>query len=156
MRRTGLAAAFALLAASPALAAPATAPRVTLEAVHVRLLYSVAGGLSEDMAGDNGFNTGNAITGAGPNDDPADDALVSASLTTDVDELNMSTPLSIVVRDSRRRLIASRTFREVFFKRGKATAYLFLPDSTCDGAITVTATVGHQTKTASVEMHCGE
>lgn len=149
-----LLAAALILAATPAAAAAATPP-VTIDAVRVQLLYSQSGQPSVDLAGPQGFSTWNAIIGEGGAAGPADDVLVSVRLSTSADELNLSTPLVVTARTGGKTL-ATRTFRTLFFKGGKATAWLFLPNATCAGKVAVTATLGARTKTSSVEMACGE
>ena len=145
---------LAVVAAAPAWAAP-PAP-ATIEHIGAQLLYSGAGTLSRDIAPPATFSGWNTVIGEGDAKGSATDVLVSVVLTTAGDELNVDTPLVVSARTAAGKVLGQRQFSNILIDRGKVVEFLLLPNVTCAGKVTITATLGRQTRSAALALDCGE
>ena len=136
-------------------AAP-SAPQPRIVAVEARLLLANSGRLSDNVLSPEGYyGTWNSIIA----DDPANDSLIVVKIGTTPqlgDEAFVKGPLTITAR-SGRKLLGRRRFPSFLIPaRGTAAQALFLSDIGCAGHVVVTATLGNQTRTAKLDMMCGE
>ena len=155
----GLLTPLAFLTPTSLLAAPPE-PKVTIEAIRARFLYERSGTLSDDLVSAKTFLIWNTVSGAGDAVEPASDLLVSVVLRAGDGESLAHGRLVLTVRSGshagRGKILARRTFREMLLTHGTVVESLFLPDSTCDGPITIEASYGAQRRTAAIELACGE
>jgi hypothetical protein len=153
-RLAGLAATIAI-ALAPGAACAAEAP-VKLDRITIHLLYAASGTLSRNIAPPARFDAWNTIIGEGGSGGPADDMLVEVHVSSTEAEQTMDRPLAVVVRNAKGAVMAQRTLRSLLLERHQATAFLFLPNSTCAGRITVQATLAGKTLKTALNMACGE
>lgn len=143
---------------------PASVADIEMSDVQARLFYSETGRFSDDiLARKKAFTFWNTIIGAGDAEENADDLLVSVSLsagkfgTPEDNEQNIDGPLTIKATDARGKVLGSRTFKNMLTGVGGSTTLpLWLNDVTCAGRVTVEARFAGKTKTAVLEMDCGE
>jgi hypothetical protein len=145
---------FLACAAAPALAA--TPPPVAIAHIGAQLLYSNSGALSRDIAPLATFSGWNTVIGEGDAKGSATDVLVTVTLTTPSDELNVDSPLILSARSAAGKVLAQRKISNILIDNGKAFEFLLLPDATCAGKVTITATLGQQTHSAALALDCGE
>ena len=146
------------------LAQPADPEGISLGDIEARLFYKETGRLSEDiLSRREEFIFHNTIIGEGSAEEAADDLLISVEMSAgkfgsaEQNHRYLETPVTIVARDSRGRILGQRTHGSVLTSyRGSEHKVLWLNDATCAGDVTITATFGRQTKTATLPMHCGE
>lgn len=153
-RHLAAALAFVCLGATPALADPPAA--VTIDHIGAQLLYEGNGGLSGDIAPPATFSGWNTVIGEGDAKGPATDVLVSVTLRTASEQVSLDAPVSVSARAAGGRVLAQRRFSHVLIDRGKAVLFLLLPDATCAGKVTISATLGQQTRNATLALDCGE
>jgi hypothetical protein len=153
-RRLAIALSFVWLAAAPALADPP--PAVTIDHIGAQLLYASTGAPSGDIAPPAKFSGWNTVIGEGDAKGPATDVLVSITLKTASQQMNLDTPLAVSARTAAGKVLAQRTFGHVLIDRGKAVVFLLLPDATCAGKVTITAALGRQTRSSTLALDCGE
>jgi hypothetical protein len=154
-RLVGKAALFAALLVGPA-PTHAADPPATLDSITIHLLYAMTGTLSRNIGSPESFAGWNTIIGEGASGGPADDMLVEVHVTSSQAEANMERPLVVVVRNGKGAVMARRTFKSLLLEDHKATAFVFLPNSTCAGHVTVQATLAGKTVKSSVDLNCGE
>jgi len=154
LRRSAAAFAFACLTYAPALADPS--PAVTIDHIGAQLLYASTGALSADIAPPAKFSGWNTVIGEGDAKGPATDVLISVTLKTAGEQMNLDSPVSVSARSGAGKVLAQRTFGHVLVDRGKAVLFLLLPDATCAGKVTITAALGRQTRSATLALDCGE
>lgn len=134
----------------------AAAAPVTLGEIRMHLFYAETGRLSRDISPPNEFAGWNTIIGEGSAEENANDLLVVVELRTR-GEQNFTTPLSVVARDRRGRVLGQRRFAGgLTGENGRAYQALYLADAGCAGPITVTATIGRQTRRETLALNCGE
>src|SRR5580693_1668884 len=117
----------------------ATPPPVAIEHIGAQLLYSGSGTLSRDIAPPAKFSGWNTVIGEGDAKGPATDVLISVTLKTAGEQMNLDSPVSVSARSGAGKVLAQRTFGHVLVDRGKAVLFLLLPDATCAGKVTITA-----------------
>jgi hypothetical protein len=125
-------------------------------AVEARLFLANSGRLSENVLSTEGYyGTWNAII----SDEPTNDALIVVKVGTTPqpgDEAFVKGPLTITAR-SGRKLLGQRRFASFLIPtRGTTAQALYLSNIGCAGHVVVTATLGKQTRTAKLDMICGE
>jgi hypothetical protein len=145
---------LACAAAAPAWAA--TPQPVAIAHIGARLLYSNSGALSRDIAPPATFSGWNTIIGEGDAGGSASDVLVTVTLTSSTNQLNVETPLFISARSAAGKVLAQRKITNILIDNGKAFEFLLLADATCAGKVTITATLGQQTRSAALALDCGE
>ena len=138
------------------LTAPAYAQQVGRIRAH--LVYEETGRLSEDLIARPDFAAWNTVIGSGEAEEPANDVLVLVEVVAaGGGEESISTPLEIVARGENGRVLARRRAGDLFTsEEGRVWRPLWLPDSTCEGRMTITATLGRSTRTAELNLGCGE
>jgi hypothetical protein len=149
----------ALLVALAAGAAPAwadPAPPVAISHIGAQLLYSNSGALSQDIAPPAKFSGWNTIIGEGDAGGAASDVLVTVTLTSPVTQLSVATPLLVSARSAAGKVLAQRKIGNILIDNGKTFEFVLLPDATCAGKVTITATLGQQSRTAALALDCGE
>lgn len=151
-----LAAALFLASIAVAPAGAATPPPVAIAHIGAQLLYSNSGALSRDIAPPATFSGWNTVIGEGDAKGSATDVLVTVTLTTPSDELNVDSPLTLNARSAAGKVLAQRKISNILIDNGKAFEFLLLPDATCAGKVTITATLGQQTRSAALALDCGE
>jgi len=134
----------------------ATPPPVAIAHVGAQLLYSNSGALSRDIAPPAKFSGWNTIIGEGDAGGAASDVLVTVTLTSPSSQLPVATPLLISARSAAGKVLAQRKITNILIDNGKAFEFLLLPDATCAGKVTITATLGQQTRSAALALDCGE
>lgn len=135
-------------------APPAPQPRIV--AVEARLFLANSGRLSENVLSAEGYyGTWNAII----SDEPTNDALIVVKVGTTPqlgEESFVKGPLTITAR-SGRKLLGQRRFASFLVPARATTAQaLYLSNIGCAGHVVVTAILGNQTRTAKLDMMCGE
>ena len=65
-------------------------------------------------------------------------------------------PLTVGARTAAGKVLAQRQFSNILIDRGKVVEFLLLPNVTCAGKVTITATLGRQTRSATLALDCGE
>jgi hypothetical protein len=151
-----LATALFLAAAAAAAAWGATPEPVAIAHIGAQLLYSNSGALSRDIAPPATFSGWNTVIGEGDAKGSATDVLVSVALTSPTNQLNVETPLFISARSAAGKVLAQRKITNILIDNGKAFEFLLLPDATCAGKVTITATLGQQSRSAALALDCGE
>ena len=149
---------FVLTAAALVLL-PAAAHAQQVGQIRAHLVYEETGRLSEDLVARPDFAAWNTIIGSGEAEEPANDVLVLVEVVSaSGGEDNIATPLEIVARGEDGRVLGRRRFRDSLFttEPGRVWKPLWLPDSTCEGRMTITATLGRSTRTAELNLGCGE
>ena len=146
-----------MLAGILAVAAQAVAPApVELGDIRMHLFYKETGRLSDDVSPPRNFAAWNTPIGGGEAEEPATDLLVVAEIRTDGQQ-NVRMPLRVTARNARGRVLGDRRLTEMLTSEtGRAYFPLWLRDTGCAGIITVTATLGGQSKTETLTLHCGE
>ncbi|MCC3244361.1 hypothetical protein LG047_03315 [Methylocystis sp. WRRC1] len=127
-----------------------------ISGVEARLFYEGTGILSDNIASPAPFNGWNTMIGEGDAKQPANDLIVTVSLTSTPAEANVKGPLIISVVNEKGRTIASRKFKSLFFKDGKAVKALYLRDAACIGKVTLKARLGAQERIGNIELNCGD
>jgi hypothetical protein len=149
--------AVALILAAAAAPAWADPPQpVAIAHLGAQLLYSNSGALSRDIAPPAKFSGWNTIIGEGDAGGAASDVLVTVTLTSPAGQLNVATPLLVSARSATGKVLAQRKITNILIDNGKAFEFVLLPDATCAGKVTITATLGQQTRTAALALDCGE
>jgi hypothetical protein len=149
--------AVALILAAAAASARADPPQpVAIAHLGAQLLYSNSGALSRDIAPPAKFSGWNTIIGEGDAGGSASDVLVTVTLTSPAGQLNVDTPLLVSARSAAGKVLAQRKITNILIDNGKAFEFVLLPDATCAGKVTITATLGQQTRNAVLALDCGE
>ena len=142
----------ALLAAAQA-AAPVP---VTIGDIRMHLFYEERGRLSDDVSPPRDFSAWNTTIGGGEAEEPANDLLIVTELITQ-GEQNVLTPLRVVARGERGRVLAERRYENMLTSEaGRVYLPLWIRDAGCAGIITVTATFRDQSKSETLSLNCGE
>jgi hypothetical protein len=152
-------AAAILFCGAPAVGAQkqgAQSVQVKIEAVQARFFYETTGVLSDNIAPPASFSAFNSMIGEGDAKQPANDLIVTVVLSADRKDVNADTPLSVVVKGKQGRIIAQRVFKDLFFKGDRLVKALFAPDAACLGHITIDAALGKESRTAAIDLDCGE
>lgn len=157
---------MSLAALIVALLAAQSSPTSTVELgdIEVRLFYKETGRLSEDILGrKKEFTFHNTIIGAGDAEESADDILVTVEMnagkfgTPEDNHQFIDSPVEIVARDRTGKVLGRRVHQTVLTSNeGVEHKVLWLNDVTCAGEVTITATFAGKSKTARLEMGCGE
>jgi hypothetical protein len=146
-----------MILAALALAAQAPhRPNAHLGEIRMHLFYLGTGQLSADVSPPHAFAGWNTVIGEGDSGGRADDLVVVAELRAD-GEAFVERPLSIVVRGWRGRVLGQRRVAATLISSaGRAYIPLWLSDVTCAGDVRVTVTYGAETRTETLQLHCGE
>jgi hypothetical protein len=152
-RTLGLLAAAALLGAGPTMAAE---PAIHLDHIEARLLYETSGQLSENVAPPSEFALWNSVIGEGSAREPASDVLVSVVLVSDAEQATGEGVLTILVRDAKGKVLATRRFDGLFINAHRAVRSVLVPDASCAGPVTIEATWAGRTKKTDIDFACGE
>lgn len=153
--KTIIVGAAGLLASSQA-ALAATDPDMHLDSMQIKLVYKGTGVLSQDIAS-GPFSAWNTVIGEGEAAEPADDMIAFVVVGSMGEQSFRETPVDVVATDAHGKILARRRFENVLTTdAGKASLPMFIPDSTCSGMVTVTATMGSERMAKSVAMACGE
>jgi hypothetical protein len=147
---------FALAVGAVLAGAAPPAPQPRIVGLEARLFLANSGRLSDNVLSSEGYyGTWNAII----DDDPANDALILVKIGTAPqlgEEAFVKGPLTITAR-SGRKLLGQRRFPNFLIPaRGTSAQALYLSDIGCAGHVLVTARLGSQTRTAKLDMICGE
>jgi hypothetical protein len=132
---------------------------VDLDRVEAHLFYKGTGRLSGDLLNRaEEFAGWNTIIGEGGAEEPADDLVVAARLTShDGTEKYVAGPVVLAVRNSKGKIVGSRTWRGVLVsKDGAVVLPLWLNDVGCAGDLRFTARYNGKTKTGHLALDCGE
>ena len=132
------------------------APVLHLDSIRVQLLYTSSGTLSQDVAPPADFSLFNTVIGEGSAAEPANDFLVGVLVTSPSDQANGTVPLVVTVKDAHGKVLARRTFNSLFVDGHRSVSSVFVPDSTCAGAVTIEAVMGAQKLKTSLDFACGE
>lgn len=148
-----------LVAASAAWLVGSAAQAATVERIRAHLVYEETGRLSADILSAPDFVAWDTIIGEGSAEEIANDLLVLVRVrgrgTGEAE--NIEEPLEIVAR-SGDRVLARRRFADSLLTAGDGTIWksLFLPDIGCADEVTISATIGRSTRTATLNLDCGE
>jgi len=151
---TRLAALTAILAGSLAAAPPTSDADFRVTDIRAQLLYEHSGRLSVDLTATPDFAIWNTVIGEGSAEEPADDMLVSAVISGP-DEANLTVPLTIIVRDAKGKVLASRMFTPLLAAKTYVRSVL-VRDAGCAGMIRMEARLGKSVHRENIEMACGE
>jgi hypothetical protein len=140
---------------TPGVEKPST---VRLDRVELQLFYLGTGRLSENILDKANFAGWNVVIGAGDAEEPADDVLVTASLSSvDGGEKFIDAPAEMTVRSSKGKVLGLRRWSHFLVpKGGHVTLPLWVKDATCAGDLMVTARYNGTVKTGRVALVCGE
>jgi hypothetical protein len=146
--------ALLLLGAAP----PNPQPRIV--AMEARLFLEPSGELSKNILDRNGvFDGWNTIIGEGSADRAARDVIVIVKVDfarPEAESEFIDGPLIVTARTGKK-LLAQRRFTSILVPYGGSAAQaLYLPEVGCAGTVKLTATLGKQTRTATLHMDCGE
>lgn len=145
-----------ILAALVLAAQAPTPPAAHLGEIRMHLFYAETGQLSPDISPPNAFAGWNTVIGGGDATGHADDLVVLAEVRTEGEQF-VERPLSIVARGARGRVLGQRRFASVLTSAaGRAYQALWLNNVTCAGDVQVTVTYGAETRTETLQLHCGE
>jgi hypothetical protein len=145
-----------ILAALALAAVPAAPPIAHLGEIRMHLFYTGTGQVSPDISPPYAFAGWNTAIGGGEAAGPADDLVVVAEVRADGEQY-VERPLTIVARGPRGRILGQRRFASLLTSdAGRAYLPLWLNDVTCAGDIRVTVTYGAETRTETLQLHCGE
>lgn len=122
--------------------------------IQVRFLYEQTGTLSVDLTADPKIALWNSIIGEGDAKENANDLLVTA-LVVGPGQHNIDTPLIITVRDSKGKLLKTRTIPGMMVETKTYRGFI-LEEAGCAGVITLTAKLGTSTRTEKLDLACGE
>nr|WP_137678231.1 hypothetical protein [Parerythrobacter lutipelagi] len=158
-----LAATTVLVAADPAVPCE---PDIGIEDIRAHLFLTHNGTLSDDiLAEGSGFVGWNTIIADELTRGPADDVLVVVEVSSGSEDY-IADPLEIWVTASQRGPgedggplveIGRRTVQGmVLGSDGRASAALYLPDSTCAGQLTIHARLRGEERTRKLHLYCGE
>ena len=152
-------AALALVALAGA--APPPAPAARIARIEARLFYTDSGKLSANLLDAKGHFAGwNTIIGEGPSGGAAEDVVIVVSIAQAKakasDELTLPTPLEIKVV-AKGKTIAMRRFTNLIIPyNGPAYAPLWLANVGCAQKVVITARLGGASRSAVLDMDCGE
>ena len=145
-----------ILLAALAAAVPHPVPPSHLGEIRMHLFYSGTGQLSPDVSPPRNFAGWNTIIGEGDSAGPADDMVVVAEVIAEGEQF-IERPLRIVARGPRGRVLGQRSFGAVSTShQGRAYLPLWLNDVTCAGDVRVTVSYGAETRSETLQLHCGE
>ena len=145
-----------ILAALALATLPSAAPAAHLGEIRMYLFYTETGQLSPDVSPPHAFAGWNTIIGEGDAAGHADDLVVVAEIRADGQQF-VERPLSIVARGARGGILGQRRFASALTSgAGRAYLALWLNDVTCAGDVRVTITYGAETRTETLQLHCGE
>ena len=158
MRARGLFALAALFGATAAQATVADPPFIALRPIEAKLVYAETGTLSDNMLVNGVFDSWNLIIGEGAGGGRAEDILILAPVATEGAQFNeFAIPIVVEARSEDGKVIATRSFSAVLTsEEGMAYLPLWLPDVGCAGTVTVKATMGIASSTATLNLMCGE
>lgn len=145
----------AILCFSGGYAFAQTDENVSIGDLKVRLWYEATGRLSEDVSAPD-FPLWNSIIGEGGAEEPANDVLVTVEVVGSGGQQNVTTPLLVTLdRDDQNSMtfVSDGLFID---SNGRTTKGFWIQDLTCAGPVKITARIGTQTKTLSVNFDCGE
>jgi hypothetical protein len=137
------------LIAAAAIAAQEPPPRAELGEIRAFLMSNRTGQLSEDLSPPAAGGHWNRVI-------EGDDIVITAEVRTDGQQF-IRRALRIVARARGGRILNQRVHNGILTTtEGRAYQPLYLLNAACAGVIQVTATLGTQTRTETLEMHCGE
>ena len=128
---------------------------VSLGEIKVRLWYEATGRLSGDVSTPE-FPLWNSIIGEGGAEEPANDALITVEVIGSGGQQNVTTPLNLTIGREYQRpvnFVADGLFID---DNGRITKGFWARDIACAGPVKITARLGAETKTVSVDFACGE
>ncbi len=131
---------------------------IGLDAIHAYLVYGYSGTLSDDLlARSDRFDGWNTPIGSGDATEAADDVLVIVSVAS-TGQVFVDDRLEIwAVEDEGGDELARRSFNSLLTSEdGRGAFALYLPDSTCEGSVTIHASFRGETMNANLQLHCGE
>ena len=151
---------LAVLAASPAAAAPA--PQLQFGEIQLRLFYKASARLSEDILHrKEEFSAWNTVIGEGSAEEPADDVLVIVPVLNGPNgsggEAFAEVPIIVRALDGKGKVLGSRKLGASFTDAsGREHIALWLQDVTCAGPLRIEAVMGAQKKQVRFDFNCGE
>ena len=145
-----------LLAAALLLLLPAAAEAAEIGRIRAHLFYENSGRLSPDIAPPSDFDAFNVIIGEGSAEEPANDLLVAVEVTGA--PIETATPLRIVVRNDRGRVVAQRSIAGPFLSADQPRVWkaIYLQNVGCAGTLRISATLGRSSRSTSIDLVCGE
>lgn len=136
---------------------PADTKGIDLGRIQVQLWYEETGRLSADITPPAEFITWNTIIGEGQAEEIANDVLMTVEVLSSGREENVDIPLTMEVRDSEGRIVATRTVASVLTSpQGRSVKGLWVPDIGCAGEITFRAQLGRLSRRVELNFPCGE
>ena len=157
LRASAWAAALALLPL------PTVAGAAEIGRIRIHLVYEETGRLSEDISRWPELGAWNTYGGGGPAEENANDLVVLVEVIAaarEPDEVPgvVGGQLEIRATGDNGRLIGRRRFRESLLtgEDGRVWKALWLPDASCAGRIRIDATIDRSTRSAQVNLPCGE
>lgn len=154
------AAAYSAAEATPATpsegAARAASPEPQIRDIRAQLMLERTGTLSRDITAAPHFTLFNTVIGEGDAGEPANDMLVTVTMTSARDEENAPRPLVVTVRGRGGRVLAQRSFGGMLFTGGRSVHFLQVRDVSCAGDVTIEATYGAQRRSERLSFSCGE
>ena len=145
-----------ILLAAVAAAASRPVPPSHLGEIRMHLFHSATGELGPDISPPHAFAGWNTVIGEGDSGGAADDMVVVAEVIADGEQF-IERPLRIVARDRRGHVLGQRSFGAVSTShQGRAYLPLWLNDVTCAGDVRVTVRYGAETRSETLQLHCGE
>ncbi|MFT3809126.1 MAG: hypothetical protein QM698_04350 [Micropepsaceae bacterium] len=143
------AAAFAALAATPALAA-----EPVIEKIEAKLFLSDTAALSDNVAEGSGVTLWNTIIGEG-GAGPASDALIIVTVRAEAGSFQDAV-LNVEITGHDGKPVASRKVQGLLIGAdGTAATGIYVEDASCN-ALTIKASIGASTMTSGVPFACGE
>ena len=145
-----------MIAAGFTLLAAAAQPQIKLADIRMHLFYEASGRLSPDLTQQPGFAGRNVIIGGGDAEEPANDLLVVAEIRSSGEEF-VRTPLEIVVKGGKGKVLSSRNFKTFLIpKEGRVHLPVWVRDAGCAGNVKVTVQLGRQHRSETFALQCGE
>ncbi len=127
-----------------------------LEKAQVRLWYEASGRLSADIAPPNAIVLWNTVIGEGGAEENANDALFTAQVRTDGQQITSQTAV-LTVASKTGKILAQRAFRGILTgKQSTAVLPLWVRDIGCAGPVVFSARLGTERQSFSIDFACGE
>jgi hypothetical protein len=146
------------LAATPA-AAQETTAQVVLGPLTAQLYYKLSGKLSDNLlARKEPFSGWNTVIGEGDAEEPAEDLLVSVTISSaSGEESFLEDKLALWVTDAKGKILARREFDGVLVPyQGSVANPLWVGNIGCAGKLTMHARLRGEEKRAELRLDCGE
>ena len=142
--------------ATPEGAARAAPPGPQIRDIRAQLMLERTGTLSRDITAPPRFTLFNTVIGEGDAGEPANDMLVTVTMTSSRDEENANRPLVVTVRGRGGRVLAQRSYGGMLFTGGRSVHFLQVRDISCAGDVTIEAVYGGQRRSERLSFSCGE